>query len=162
VRRSGKFLAASALAGALLLWPAAPSAAQDPDHLHLDVSTDGCRQVQVSGHRLPASTRLTLRYSDARSGRVLGTDSVRSRADGRLVASATLPLAEVGTLRVSAVRPGAAAALVFGETSVAGRCRLPFTGLPPDLARLAAALAAVVLGAGLLAATTPRGRHVRR
>jgi hypothetical protein len=148
----------------MLLAIPAVAAAQRPDHLHLDVTNIGCDRVEVSGFELPRDARLTLRYTDARSGRVLHTASVRTGPDGRLTASARVSLAGVRTLQVGVVQPGQARPSVFGETMVAQRCRLPFTGPTSDTVQrlLASGLAATLLGAVLLAATTPRGHHVRR
>jgi hypothetical protein len=165
LRRSRIFSPAGALLLALAVLLAIPSAAaaQRPDHLHLDVRNIGCDRVEVSGFELPADAQLALRYTDAGSGRVLHTTSVRTGPDGRLTSSAKVSLAGVRTLQVGVVRPGQAQPSVFGETMVAQRCRLPFTGPTTDRVLLLTGLTAALLGAAALVATTAtRGRHVRR
>jgi hypothetical protein len=164
LRRSRIFLLGSTLLLSLAFVFAIPStaAAQSPDPLHQDVRNVGSERVDVSGFELPRDARLTLRYADADSGRVLHTATERTEPDGRLVASARVSLAGVKNLQVGAVRPGQAKPSVFGETLVTQRCHLPFTGLSSDQLLLATGLAGALLGVALVVATTPRGRHVRR
>jgi hypothetical protein len=147
-------------AASLALLPAGAALADNgPDHLHLDVRHVGCEQVQVSGHQLPKRARLELRYLDAEDGRRLDTTTVRTAADGRLVADRTMPLNGVRTIRVQVHPAGSGTPLAFGEETIQGECRLPFTG-SRELLLLGLAAAALLLGAGALSRTPYPGRHL--
>ena len=151
------------LLSALLLALAVPSAAaQRPDHLHLDVANVGCGRVDVSGFELPERARLSLRYIDADSGRVLHRATARSGPDGRLVFSAKVSLAGVRTIQVEVVPPGRTEPSLFGETLVGQHCPLPLTGPSSGVVLLLGGILAALLGAALVIGTTQRGRHVRR
>jgi hypothetical protein len=140
---------------------AGPAAAQ-PDHLHADLSLVGCGTLQATGFKLPASSKLDLRFVNIANGATLHRSTITSGADGTLVLKAKVPLTGVSAVRMSVSKPGAAKPFAFSELTIPGECPLPFTGpaRAPTLAGLALVL--IVAGAALVSVSAYRGRHATR
>jgi hypothetical protein len=158
--RSAPVAAAVLLAGLLGAGPAA--AQQGPDHLHVDLSLVGCGTLQATGFKLPASSRLELRFENAATDATLHRQTVTSHADGSVALNAKVPLTGVHTVRMTVTRAGAAKPFAFSELTIPGVCPLPFTG--PARAPALAGLALALLGGGVLLVrlTAYRGRHATR
>ena len=158
--RSGPVAAAVVLAGLLGAGPAA--AQQGPDHLHVDLSLVGCGALQATGFKLPASSRLELRFENASTGATLHRSTVTSHADGSVALNAKVPLTGVHTVRMTVSRPGAGRPFAFSELTIPGVCPLPFTGPARAPALAGLALGLLVGGALLVRLTVYRGRHATR
>ena len=158
--RSGPLAGAVLLLGLLGAGPAA--AQQGPDHLHVDLSLVGCGTLQATGFKLPASSKLDLRFVNIANGATLHRSTITSGADGTLVLKAKVPLTGVSAVRMSVSKPGAAKPFAFSELTIPGECPLPFTGpaRAPTLAGLALVL--IVAGATLVSVSAYRGRHATR
>jgi hypothetical protein len=150
--------AALLLIGWLCVSPAA--AQQGPDHLHVDLAQAGCGALQATGFKLPASTRLSLRFLDASTGRTLRQATATTGADGTLSLSRQVPLTGVSAVRMTVARPGADKPFAFSELTIPGPCPLPFTGPArwPTLAGLALCL--ILAGAVLVRVSADRGRRL--
>jgi hypothetical protein len=146
------------LTGLLCVSPAA--AQQGPDHLHVDLAQAGCGTLKATGFKLPASSRLSVRFVNPSTGRTLGKTTVTTSADGALTLSAQVPLTGVRAVRMTVARAGAAKPFAFSELTIPGPCPLPFTGPArwPTLAGLALCL--LLVGSTLVSVSAYRARHL--
>ena len=154
----------SAVAGAVLLLgllSAGPAAAQQGgrDHLHVDLALVSCGTLEASGSKLPAATKLDVRFVDAATDRTLHQVAKATDADGALEFSAKVPLGGVDTVRMTVARPGAGKPYAFSELTIPGTCPLPFTGPARAPTLAAVALFLILLGSMLVGASAYRGRH---
>jgi hypothetical protein len=154
----------SPVAGAMLLLlgllGASPAAAQQGrDHLHVDLALVGCGTLEASGSKLPAGSKLDVRFVNASTDGTLHKLTATTAADGSLTLSAKVPLEGVDTVRMTVARPGADKPFAFSELTIPGICPLPFTGPArwPTLAGLALCL--ILLGSMLVGVSAYRGRH---